>query len=620
MSVLGVMVASVGLYGAPGALLYPLLRQRGFDFITSVGLGLAGLTVLYSALASIFGYVFWLQLGVTLGILTVLIIANYRQSQGDANYWHNLRPHLKRWQWLLLVMIALVFLAPAFLINVPFDTDAQGFGLLIVTVKRSGSITSLAPFRPDVGWFYSPGYFLFGAQLADLMSATADDVMLGLTHLLALGVIASVGALGKRMGGNATGWWAAIAVAGGVALATTLMDAAFTNIYGLWLTAIFLWLLVNALADGRRFNILLAGLALASVVLGHPDSIIHLLMAYSLFYLSVWLVRPRPTRIQFLRMGVLIPLLGILFCLPWFLRALPQAALIDVHERQYPQIGHLFWLFEINGRWTPLLAMAGLWWAFRIRHWMDVWMATWLLPIIEVSSLGNLDALSRSTALDPMQIFYPYGVAWHATILPFALLAGRALTPFGKWLESLHWSAGLRAAVLWVGLSSAVLGIVFHQQIIRGTRDSVNITGASASPADEALYAWIRENTPPDAKLLNYPGRYEGQWAPVLAERNSVYLRDQLFYTRAKELRTEQDVLVEAYLDPNSISAYDLIRDNNVDYVILPQSFSRPDSWIEQLRWKPPDLNPQQSSFAAAEYLELLADFEGAQVWQVVEP
>ncbi len=69
--------------------------------------------------------------------------------------------------------------------------------------------------------------------------------------------------------------------------------AAYTKIYGLWLTAIFLRLPLNAREDGKRFNILLAALALASVVLGHPDRIIHLLMADSLYYESIWLVHQR---------------------------------------------------------------------------------------------------------------------------------------------------------------------------------------------------------------------------------------------------------------------------------------------------------------------------------------
>lgn len=619
MSVLIVMLASVALYGVPGGLLYPLLRRRGFDLITSIGIGISGLTVLYATLASLFGYVFWLQLAATGIVLIALGLANYRRSRAEPGYWNNLRPRLQRWQWLLLALIGLVYLTPAFLINVPFDTDAQGFGLLLVTVRLSGSITTLAPFQPDVGWFYSPGYFLFGAQLSDLTGAPADDVMLGLSHLLALGVIAGIGALGKRLGDSAHGWWAATAAAGGFALFTTLMDSAYTNVFGLWLTATFLWLLVHALEDDRRLNVLLAGLALASIVLGHPDSIIHLLMAYLLFYGTAWFMRPRPTRVQYLRLGVIIPLLGILICLPWLLRTLPLVSQIEVHERQHPQFGHLYWLFDINGRWVPLLALVGIWWAVRKRHLLDIWSLTWLPPIIEVSSLGTLDALSRRTALDPMQIFYPYGVAWHATIIPLALLAARALTPLSEWLARFRWSRPLRTGGLALALLAALAGVLLHQPIVAAVRGSVRITGAVASPADEAVYAWLRANTPADARLLNYPGRYEGQWAPVLAERDAVYVRDQLFYVGARALRAEQAVVAQAYLDPASPDAYDQLRASGIDYVVVPQALNRPGLWENQLRWRPPALVAQRSSFEAASYLELLVDIDGAQVWQVKE-
>lgn len=629
MPVLAVMLLSCALYGLPGALLYLLLRERGYGLIPSVGVGIALLTVLYSTLASLMGYSLWLHLSMTL-LLDVFLIAFLIQRTRPGTL-----PSLRmvsgvaRWEFLLIVLIAAVYLIPAYLVPVPFDTDAQGFGLLIATVRSSGSITTLAPFYPEINWLYSPGYFLLGALITDITGAGIHEVMLGFSHLLSLGVIAGVGALAHSFGGqvrdnrliSSRGWWAALATAGGVALFTTLMDSAYTNVYGLWLTATFLWTLGHSLEHQSRLNLVISGLCLASVLLGHPDSIIHLLLAYLLFYATATFVIPSLTKKQYICMTVSIPFLGVLFSLPWLARILPLISQIDVHERQFPQLHHLTWMLQINGVWVPILAALGLFLVVRRRNWLDVWSATWILPIIEISSLGNLDRLSRQTALDPMQVFYPFGVAWHATVIPLPLLAARVLESLGFWVassvRSVRWDRCLEI-VVGVLILTFSLSVVFREPIIKWSKLAVKpITGAIVSEADISAYYWLRSNTPRDARLLNYPGRYEGQWVPVVTERYSVFFRDQLFYIGAEAIRKKQATMVEAYLDPNSELAYDVLRRNSIAYVVVPQALSRSEIPSAQLRWKPAALLEQRSHFKDAPYLKLVADFDGAQVWQV---
>ena len=626
MQVLVVMLASCALYGLPGALLYPLLRERGYGLAPSLGIGMALLTVLYSTLASIVGYIAWLQLSATLLLdALLLVVVCQRRTLLSSGFRFRLSD-VERWKFLLLSLIALVYLIPAYLVPVPFDTDGQGFGLLIATVRSSGSITTLAPFYPEISWLYSPGYFLLGALLSDVTGAGIHEVMLGLSHLLSLGVIAGVGALGQLLGGHgisrrftsSLGWWAAAATAGGVALFTTLMDSAYTNIYGLWLTTTFLFSLGHTLARKSRLNNVIAGLSLASVLLAHPDSIIHLLSAYSLFYVTSLFARPKITVQQYTRMAVSVPILGIIFSFPWIFRILHLVSQIDVHERQFPHFNHLVWLIKINGFWIPILAMFGLYWAIRRRHWLDVWSVTWLLSIVEFSSLGNLDRLSRRISLDPLQVLYPLGVAWHATVIPLPLLAVRALHPFGSWCaRTLRWERILEVFMVLLVVMFGTI-VIFREPIIMWSKSVVRpIVGSVVSEADISAYLWLKSNTPKDARLLNYPGRYEGQWAPVIAERQSVFFRDQLFYIGAKALRENQASMVDAYLNPNSKSAYDVIRWNAIDYIVVPQSLSRPDLIDKQLRWKQPDLLAQRSWFSDTPYLSLVVDFDGAQVWQV---
>lgn len=615
MLVLAVMLAACALFGLPGVLIHMNLRARGFGMIPSLGLGMVVLVVLFSAAASAFGYSLYLQLGLTILLDVVLLLALRKGGAGRTTLWW---PRLELWQSLMLALIGVVYLAPAFLIPVPFDTDAQGFGILISAVRTSGSINTLEPFYPQVGWYYSPAFFLFGAQLADLTGAGIHTVMLGFSHLLSLGVIAGIGALGSLLGGRVSGWWAAIAASGGVALFTTLMDSAYTNLLGIWLTATFLWMLGKALRSGLRRDTLLAGMCLSAVLLGHPDSILHLLMAYVLFYATAFFVRPKMRRSQYFKLTVIIPVLGVMLSLPWLLKTFPLLDLIDVHERQSPQLHHLYWLITINGGWVPLAALLGVWWAACRRHWLDIWSLTWLLPILEISSLGNLDALSRRTTLDPLQIMYPLGVAWHATIIPLSLLAVRGLQPIGEWVDSrVRWRKWLSGALV-LGILGCIFGVVFSQPIVAWSKGMVPpITGAVASSADLDAFLWLRSNSPRKAKVLNYPGRYEGQWVPVIAERESVYVRDQLFYVGAEGLRQRQQIMTAVFLDPASEKAYAIMHEYGIDYVVVPQWFHRPALLSTQHRWSEPERLPQVSQFSDAKYLVLVADFDGAQVWNV---
>ena len=614
MSILSVMFASCVLFVTPGILIHLSLKERGYHLVPCIGIGLSLVVVLFSTVASVVGYSYYLQMGITIGLdIVLLFLARHQIS--NIKSWTN---RLVSWQWLLLALVVLVYLGPAFVIPVPFDTDAQGFGLLIASVRASGSITSLAPFYPEIGWYYSPAFFLIGAQLADITGAGIHEVMLGFSHLLSVGVIAAIGYLGMLMGGRKTGWWAGVASAAGLSLYTTLMDSAYTNLLGIWLTATFLLILGKVIRNNSGLDLVIAGGCLSAVLLGHPDSIIHLVLAYFCFYITVVFVRPKLSIKEYVRIMIIVPVLGVVISAPWLLSTFSMLGQISVHERQSPQLHHLLWVLTVNGGVIPLFALIGIWWSVRSRHWLDIWSISWLVPIVEISSLGNLDALSRRTLIDPMQIFYPFGMAWHATIIPLALLASRGLEPIGDWIAAKRfWKEWLTGSLSIILLLTG-LGLVMHKSVISWTRAYVpQITGAVATSADVRAYQWLGDNSPSDSKVLNYPGRYEGQWATVISERTSVYIRDQLFYIGAEDLRNLQKNMTVAFLDPASDEAYDLMYRYKIDYIVVPQWLNVSDIDQTQLRWKEPDKLPQVTSFEDASYLDLAANFDGAQVWRV---
>jgi hypothetical protein len=596
----------------PGVLLHMRLRERGLTLPVCLGLGMAILVVVDVWAASIAGYILALQL-----ILNIAVIA------ACAIY---ARPYLRDWlawvrtQWpwpaLGWLAVAAIFIIPAFVVPVPFDTDAQGFGFLALTVRLGGSIDTLVPFWPEIKYLYSPAFFLFAAQLSDMLGGLAmHTVLLGLGHILAAATVAGVYAVGHEFGGERVGGWAAVFSVIGYALFSTVMDSAYTNVFGNFLTAAIIVLIFRAARDPNRFNTALAAVALASLPLSHPDSIIHLLMAYVPFYFTIWLARERPTRKQYLTLTVVIPALAVALCLPWIIRMLPLVGSVNVHERQHPSIEFVRALLTLNGWLPPLLAIVGLGIALYRRRWFDLWLITWTVAIIEIAALGNLDAISLRTAADPMQIFYPFGVAWHATIIPVPILAAEAvcaIPALQRWAVPRRWAAWASVGIIVAGVITAILAT----PIVQFSKDKVRIVGAFSSLDDLDAMAWIKNNTPADAFILNYPG-IEGDWVPVLTERKTVQFREQLFYIGAEPAWALQEEMITAYHNPASPDSEQRIRDAGIDYILVPQIIGRPDSFATAMRWRPPFIQPMQSSFADASYLELIQDFSGAQIYKV---
>jgi len=599
-------------YFLPGVLLHIILRERGITLPVALGLALAGIIVIDVWAASLFGYRFWIQFALNL----IVIAALGWLARGKTREWIQWARAWSRHHLILWVAAIFIFIIPAFVIPVPYDTDAQGFGILALTVRLSGSITSLAPFWNEINFFYSPAFFLLAAQLSDMaFGAPMHWVMIALGHAFAIATVMGVWAVGREFGderiANGSAFFAVISTA----LFTTMMDSAYTNVFGNFLTAAILVLIFRAAKEPNRFNIVCAIIALASLPLSHPDSIIHLLMAYIPFYFTMWLARSRPTLKQYAALTIIVPFFAVSLCLPWILRVLPLLGGVSVHERQNPSPLHWLDLIAFNGYALVYLALAGLIIGVWRRRWIDIWMIGNAIAIMEISSWGNLDRLSKTTQIDPMQIFYPFGVIWHATIIPIPLLAATAICawPFMNRVKIPH---SIGVAVGACAIIASLAAGVFSDALIQWSKDRIRITGALSSAADIRAMTWLKENTPRDTLILNYPG-IEGDWVPVIAERKAIHFREQLFYIGAGEAWKLQDELRVAYHDPASPESEKKIRAANVNYILIPQVIGNPNSFKSAQRWRPPFIESMKSSFANASYLELVKDFDGAQIWKV---
>jgi hypothetical protein len=261
--------------------------------------------------------------------------------------------------------------------------------------------------------------------------------------------------------------------------------------------------------------------------------------------------------------------------------------------------------------------------AARRRNPLDVLMIGWLIFVIDFSTTGILDRVTFGLLHPVTKYHYPFSVAWHGPIIPYAYLATSAVL----WLAARIGWRRLRRwwdRIVWPGMALAaaalVLAVIFAGPLLQFSKGRIGFFGAFSSHADVQAMEWLKENTPGDAYILNFPGDQEGDWAPIISERDTVYFRPQPFFQHTAQAEAVQASLYGFWEDPADLLWQDRLRGYGVDYVLVPQVFANPESLAEMWRWQEPFAWRVQpvSSLADAPYLERVADFDGAQVWRVL--
>jgi hypothetical protein len=627
MGVAAVMLALLGLVVVPGLVWHRAwLSERNFSPLTAVVIALAALTVLSSSAAALLGY----RLGLMLVLNGSLLLAGLvvwwsrrgrERVQPWTVWWSGLRLNLA--DALYFTFIVAAFLAPAFLLVVPFDTDAQGFGYLALTTRLGGTIDTLAPFYPGVRYLYSPGFFVLTAYLSDLLGVPVHQAMLGIGHAAAALVALLAYDLGKTLESKRLGLLMGLTVTVGAGLLTTVMDSAYTSVLAALFVELFLIMLWRAMERNQTLDVALAGLALAAVPLSHPDTTITLLIAYLPFYASAWLSHEM-TWHRFRLLGLLIPALGLALTLPWLAKVWPLFFEAHIKSPFSAKPAHWSQLVLFNGALVPGLALVGAGLAARRRRLVDVLMLTWSLSVIDFGLFGLAGRVGALVGVDIMRYVYPYSIAWHGPMIPFGYLAALALDDFARHaqrLMALNWRR-VRAGLALAGLILLVGGIAANRPLLRWSKSWLAIFGGFASEADVAALRWLDENSPEDSLLMNYPVYVEGHWAPVISERNSVSFRDQHFFSQRPailEMQIEREnPVTEIYHDLASPEAEAWLREQGADYVFVPQVIGDPASWAGLQRWKPPRTQPFESRPEDAAYLELVYERDGAQIYRVV--
>lgn len=525
---------------------------------------------------------------------------------------------------LLFGFAALVFIVPALIVPVPLDTDAQGFGYLALMARLGGGFGTLAPFHPEIQYLYTPGFIMLAAYLSEQLGQGLHHVQLGAGAVLAFLSVLLAYDLGSELHDKRLGRAMALAMLFGMGLFTAFMDSHYTALLGLVFTLAFVIYVLRYIRDGHLIDVVGAGLTLGATTLAHVDTTIILALGYVPWLVTLWAGEPRPTLRRWLTLVVGVPLIALVGIAPWLwqIRSLLGEDIVSPFVRS---VDYARMLILYHGLWTAPTALIGAVVGLRRRNQAVIFAAGWLIFVADFAVIGITEAIFPWLPL--FRYDYPFSVAWHGPIIPYTILAGTGLLWLWDRFFERRFGAALHRsayALLGTGVALALAGLIFHQPLLAFSKGRVGFFGAFASAADVRAMEWIKANTPADARILNYPGTrfdnsHEGDWVPVITERDSVYFRWQPFFQNTDAALREQERLRTFWLDPANPEGAALLEEAGIDYVIVPQIVTEPGSIESAFRWRAPTtLIDMQSSVVDAPYLKLVFEEQGAQVYRVL--
>ena len=521
---------------------------------------------------------------------------------------------------LLFGVAALVFVIPALLLPVPLDTDAQGFGYLALMARLGGGFDTLAPFQPEITYLYAPGFSALTAYLSGQLGQGLHSVQIAVGAVLSLILVLLAYDFGAEFQDKRLGRAMAVAMLAGLGLFTAFMDSHYTTLLALVFAFACLTFALRYLRHRMLADAIAAGLMLGATVLSHPDTTIILALGYVPWLLTMWLGKPRPTVQQWLVMVIGIPLVALLGIAPWLMEARDLLG-TDIVSPFARDPNHWQVMILYHGIWTAPVAIVGAVVGLRQRDQAAILAVGWLLLVLDFSTTGVLESLFGGLLAPVLRYDYPFSIAWHGPIIPYTILGGMGLLRLWDRLAARRFGAAIHryapaalAAVIVVLLAMLLL----NRQLLALSKDRVGFYGAFSSHDDVQAMEWLKANTPTDARVLNHPGPHEADWVPVISERDTVYYRPQPFFQGDEASLTEQARLLAFWENPADPANEALLVEAGVDYVIVPQIVTNPESIVDMFRWRPPFTEnlQMQSSIADAPYLELLFDANGAQVYQ----
>ncbi|MCK4790622.1 MAG: hypothetical protein KAV87_43200 [Desulfobacteraceae bacterium] len=631
LPVLKTITVVLGIIVLPGVLLVAGLQEK---FENALGLGIAwgfGITLyLWTTTAILWRYDFLILLSESVAFWGVSLYVFF-QKKGRIKF---VRRRFVLEKTLLVLVALLLFLGPFRVLYLPFDTDAQGLGLQALTTRDGGTVDTLTPLYPEIKSLYSPGYFVVTAFISDLTGEDIATAMLTFSHFNAFLIVLLALTVGKILKNELFGLLFGLFFVVGLGLFTALMDAHYTVVLA---TLILIALLGYLFSTLKRFSwesLCASGFFLGLLVYSHPDTLIAFLIGFVPFWFVAWVALKDFKMKNFVLVVSGISMIGIVFSAPWVLKILPFLWTSEIKPGFLPSLEHWKNLVLYQGGVVAALALAGGLYQFKRLTLIGIFAVVWLVAIIDFSLLGLGSSLLSLLKPNLTRHFYPFGLGWNGAIVPLALLAALFF------VESREQKvAPIVRNTLVVIVLSLLAGIAFAPQIINVSKQycSVPIYGTFSTPADLSAFQWLRGNTKKDALVLNYPGFF-GDWVPVLSERRAVKFRSQpwflFFGTYGYGGDISSGVLPAYYLNPEKEGFYKALKKYGVDYIVVPQILnltakrfvpeqseifqSRISEGTEPLIWSLPKFQMPLGDFGKLEFLKLVFQENGAQIFRVL--
>ncbi|MBE0691418.1 MAG: hypothetical protein IH587_14970, partial [Anaerolineae bacterium] len=477
-------------------------------------------------------------------------------------------------------------------------------------------------------------HYLYAPAFTALIAYLSQQLSLGLNQVQ-FAVSAAFGALavwlaydfGSELQDKRLGRAMALCMILGTGLYTAYLDSHFTAMLALVFLFAFFICVLRFMREQRVLDAVVAGLLMGAVLITHPDTTIILTLGYVSWLATMWLGKPRPALRGWLVLALGVPLVALIATLPWLLSIRPLLG-ADIVSPFTRSLDNLRLMTVYQGVIILPLALIGAVIGLRRREQSTLLAVGWLVLIFDFSVTGVIETLFGGLLAPIFRYDYPFSIAWHGPIIPLAILGGRGLLAiWDRFFEGRFGTFLHRAAVpaLIGGLVVIVAGIVLAPSLLPGAKDVLSVYGAFSSAADVDAMEWLKQNTPPDTLILNHPGPHEADWAPVIAERETIYFRPQPFFQddgsgevgSVDTFSPLQEQMLAFWRDPADPANADLLAQASVDYVLVPQVVGNPDSFATMYRWRAPftEARPMQSCVCDAPYLELVFDEDGAQVY-----
>lgn len=505
----------------------------------------------------------------------------------------------------VVIVIGIVMLIPIFILPTVLGTHAQELGLQAFTVRDGGTFDTFAPIA-DQSYLAPPAFSALIAYLSQQLGQDIQLVQFAVASIVALLNIWLAYDMGAEIQSKRLGRAMALAMLFGVATFSSLLTGYFTELTALLFLQAFIIFALRYTRHQYPMDAIGGGLMLGAIVITNFDMAVVAVLGYIPWLVTMWFADPAPTRRTWVVMALGIPLIAIIAISPW-LANLPDVSLEALGERG---IDNLVILLGFHGWWVVPVAILGLWIGWARRDSVVLLAGGWLVMTAEFSLTGGV------TGLFPFLTDFanPTTVARMGPIIPYTILAGIGLLWTWESVLSTRMGGigyrGTYALATIAGIVVVAIGLL-APSLFRDNKSLLNLPPAYASGADIDVLDWVKANTEFEGtRLLNVPTN-EGQWVVVVTERDTVF-------SPTIQMSEEDEALLDFWQNPSDPQNAELLQAHGITHIVIPQIIGNSSSHESAWRWDdPPSDTDIMTQLADADYLELVYENDGAQVYGV---